>query len=78
MTLRIPTSANPLAFCGTGLLEFGWRHEGHELRFSGQADVSAPEGAFEDNGEIEAVFRWRAGRVEAVLRNSDARQSLPG
>ncbi|MFM2372903.1 MAG: hypothetical protein RIS85_2625 [Pseudomonadota bacterium] len=78
VTMRIPAAVDPATICGTGLLEFGWRHEGHELRFCGQADVSSPEGAFEDNGEIEAVFRWRAEHFEAMLRNGNAGQGLRG
>lgn len=78
LTLRFPASVDPAAICGAGALRFGWTHEGHELRFAGQADVLAPEGAFEDNGETEAVFRWRADSIEAVLRNGNAGQDLPG
>lgn len=78
VTLRIPESVNPSAICNNGALHFGWKHEGHELRFDGQAEVSAPTGAFADNGEIEAVFSWRADQVCAALRNRDAGDDLPG
>lgn len=78
VTLRIPASVDHAAVCGTGELAFGWRHEGHELRFDGQAEVSSCHGAFEDSGEIEAVFQWRADSMLAVLRNGDAGQGLPG
>lgn len=78
VTLRFPATLDPAAVCGAGSLEFGWRHDGHELRFTGQAEIGHGEGAFEDKGEVEAVFTWRADRVVALLRNDLPGRDLPG
>lgn len=72
VTLRHPASVPIAGLCGTGELQFGWRHAGSELRFSGTAEIYSPEGAFEDCGETEAVFHWKAPCMTAVLHNASA------